>query len=77
MAAVPAKHDLRSPLDKRELEWTRLMRAARAGDAKAYDLLLRDLARHCGLLPAAGSRVPDAARPMLRISCRKPWSPCI
>src|SRR4051794_24445001 len=32
-------------LSERELEWTRWMRAARAGDAKAYDLLLRDLAR--------------------------------
>jgi RNA polymerase sigma-70 factor (ECF subfamily) len=32
-------------LSQRELEWTRWMLAAKAGDAKAYDLLLRDLAR--------------------------------
>ena len=47
-------------MSQRELDWTRWMLAARAGDAKAYDLLLRDLAR--ALRPIARRGLMRAGR---------------
>ena len=60
---------------EREAEWTGLMRRASAGDAAAYERLLKALAPGLRAAARRGLAAPGKAMRMPRTSCRKPCWP--